>query len=140
MNSRFHQAGSSLMEGLIALLIFSVGALGVAAAQINQISHSTQAEFRVTSAALANELSGLAVADPANASCLVAGAACASATNKAYFADWLTRVANTLPSDAGHAPTTSLAADVFTVTLFWRRKGESDWHNTVVRTHIRPGV
>lgn len=140
MKCRSRQAGSSLMEGLIALLVFSFGALGVAAAQINQIAHSTQAELRVVSAALANELTGLAVADPPNAGCFVDGAACASAASQAYFRDWLARVADALPADAEHAPTTTLAADVFTVTLFWRRKGEDAWHNTVVRTHIRPGV
>lgn len=51
MHTRSRQAGMTLIEVLVALVVFSIGALGVAMLQLNALKHtdsamrSTQASF-----------------------------------------------------------------------------------------------
>lgn len=56
---RHDQSGVMLLEALIAILIFSLGILGVVGLQASALSVSRDAHYRADAALLANELVGL---------------------------------------------------------------------------------
>ena len=56
MNSKSRQHGFALLEGLIAILIFSMAILAVAGLQATAIAQSTEAQYRADAAFLANQL------------------------------------------------------------------------------------
>ena len=58
LESMKHQAGVMLIEALIAILIFSVGVLGIIGLQGSATKASTDARYRSEAALLANELIG----------------------------------------------------------------------------------
>jgi type IV pilus assembly protein PilV len=55
---RKQQSGVMLLEVLIAILIFSVGVLGIVGMQASALSASRDANYRADAALLANELAG----------------------------------------------------------------------------------
>ena len=55
---RKHQSGVMLLEALIAILIFSLGVLGVVGMQASAIAASRDAKYRTDAALLANEIIG----------------------------------------------------------------------------------
>jgi len=96
-HQRLHQQdGSVLLEGLIAISIFSFGMLGLVAYQSNMVAQSTQTSYRLNASMLVNSLLGAADADAANYSCYtypsqaVAGANCIVGT--AYVTNWVAAV------------------------------------------------
>ena len=72
MQSRYiapfkNQRGMLLIEGLIAILVFSLGVLAMVGMQAQSIAHTSQAKYRVDAAFLANKLIAQMWADtPAN--------------------------------------------------------------------------
>ena len=62
-----NQRGMLLIEGLIAILVFSLGVLAMVGMQAQSIAHTSQAKYRVDAAFLANKLIAQMWADtPAN--------------------------------------------------------------------------
>ena len=51
-----NQRGMMLIEGLIAILVFSLGVLAMVGMQAQSVSHTSQAKYRVDAAFLANKL------------------------------------------------------------------------------------
>lgn len=135
-----YQRGDSLIEGLIAILIFSIGVLGVAGAQVNILAAGKQAEFRIQAANFASELISAAMADASHAGCYTAPSSGGGSANcTAFMKDWNARVAATLPFSAEKVPVVTVAGNELSATLFWRRKDETVWHNHTVRTNLNPG-
>jgi type IV pilus assembly protein PilV len=58
-NQRHQQSGVMLLEALIAILIFSLGILGVVGMQASAIAASRDAKYRSDASLLANDLIGL---------------------------------------------------------------------------------
>lgn len=56
MNSKFRQSGLALLEGLIAILIFSMAVLAVVGMQATAISKGSESQYRADAAFLANQL------------------------------------------------------------------------------------
>lgn len=56
MNSKFRQSGLALLEGLIAILIFSMAVLAVVGLQATAISKGSESQYRADAAFLANQL------------------------------------------------------------------------------------
>jgi type IV pilus assembly protein PilV len=138
------QTGSSLIEGLTAIVIFSFGMLGLAGLNTSMVQHSTHAQFRAQASYLAEELIGLATADVANVDCYQMTAsgpgACASPVAEAAVADWRARTLAALPGAAGAPPTVTYANDgALTVTLLWQRPQETMQHNYISTTNLYPG-
>jgi type IV pilus assembly protein PilV len=52
------QSGSVLLEGLFAILIFSIGVLGIVGLQVASVKQATDAKYRTEAALLANQLIG----------------------------------------------------------------------------------
>jgi type IV pilus assembly protein PilV len=78
------QRGIMLLEGLIAILIFSLGILAVVGMQATTINHSSQAKYRTDAAFVANKLIGQMWADSK-------GARTDYATGGAKFNQWVTQ-------------------------------------------------
>ncbi len=138
------QAGSSLVEGLAALLIFTVGMLGLAGLNTAMMQQSAHAQFRAQASYLAEELLGLATADVVNVQCYQMTAAgpgsCDSAVAQTAVADWRTRALAALPGASSSPPTVTYAGDgALTVTLLWQRPQETMQHNYVSTTNLYPG-
>lgn len=152
------QGGSMILEAMIALLIFSLGILGVVALQAASIKASTDAKYRSEASLLVNEvIARMWVSDRSQATLQ---ANFASLTDGADYQAWAwvgtgaadagtqaapTRgtVLETLPGAAANPPTISIAAvapatltvpptpstSLVTVTVFWQLPGESTAHN-----------
>ena len=59
-----YQTGSSLIEGMISILIFSFGVLGTMSFQANMLSQTTQTSYRLGASMYVNSLMSAAEADP----------------------------------------------------------------------------
>jgi type IV pilus assembly protein PilV len=143
------QTGSMLIEVLIALLIFSVGILGIVGLQASAVMATSDAKYRSEAGLLANELIGkMWVSDRTQATLQTAFA---SPNGTAYLA-WLGSsaatgtVLQTLPAAGVQAnlPTvtitpvvsTSLPSSLVTITIFWQAPNETSRHNYVVVAQI----
>ena len=121
--------GFSLIEVLVAVLVFSVGVLGVVGLQLVALQHNTNAMFRTQAADLAYDLIDRARAFPGQSYAVALGDAgpdgpdctstdCNTGEMRDYDLEvWLDRAADTLPSgDGGVAEN----GNVVTVTMQWR--------------------
>lgn len=115
------QAGSTLIEGLIAVLIFSMGILGIVALQGNTVRMTTDAKNRMDASFLANNLIARMWVDQANLA--------------AY-------TGTDVP--VGELPngqrTVKINGDEVTITYSWRLPGASETHSVSVVTRITGGV
>lgn len=151
------QTGSMLLEGLIALLIFSMGILAIVGMQASAINASSNAKYRSDAGLLANELIGTMWVSNRDQATLQA--AFASPNGTAYTAwAWVgttatpgTQVApatgtvlETLPGTQANPPSvvitpvvsTSLPSNLVTITIFWQAPNETTAHNYVAVAQI----
>lgn len=137
----FKQYGGALIEGLIAMLILTIGVLGLIAMQGNLLTNSTKANLRLKADLLANELAAMVMADNTNANCYIVPTStqtgCANTAARTYTDNWVTEVNNNLPGSNVNAPSTTLNADgTFTIRLFWQLPQDGVMHNLITTTHI----
>lgn len=131
MNTK--QSGMSLIEAMVALVVISVGLLGIAALQIVALQQGASSQwhskavwfsYEMTDRILANEVvfAGYAGVDTSNdydQDC--EGAACTPAQMRtADAADWKSRVSD-LPSGRGIISTP--AANQLLITVMWDDEG-----------------
>lgn len=118
---RSRQGGFSLIEGLVAILIFSLGILALVSMQVTSIQQSSGAKYRSEASLLANQLIGQMWITDRTAATLQAN----FNTGGASYATWLADVQATLPTAAASAPTVSVSgAGVATINLFWKAPNE----------------
>lgn len=144
--SRSHQRGSMLLEGLIAILLFSLGILALMGLQAFAISTTADAKYRAEAAFLANQIIGqMWVADPLTlasyahkattgaGNCTFTGAASSNAAVTA----WSGTVAGSLPgATAALQQITVGANNLVTVTVCWKGPQETTPHKHVAVTQI----
>ena len=132
LNALRDQQGVMLLEGLIAILIFSMGILGLMGLQAASIKSVTDSKFRTDAAFFANRIiSQMWVDDKTNLSTLYA-------TGGTKYSAWLTEMQNSqtrLPGSTGaNAPTVTfntipgLNFNQVTVTLFWQAPNDPNRH------------
>lgn len=100
------QGGIALLEGLIAILIFSLGILAIVGMQAVAVKQVSDARYRSDAALLANQLIGqMRVSDrtPANLKT-------AFTTNGSAYNAWLPKVRDALPGAADYPPTVDVVA------------------------------
>jgi type IV pilus assembly protein PilV len=130
------QRGSVMLEGLIAILVFSFGVLALVALLGVSVKDSSNAKHRTDASLLANQIIGRMWASDKTNAALVAGFA--NPAGAEYLA-WKTKVINTLPGAdlAANLPTIAIDADnQVTVTVRWQLPGASSAHNYVAITRI----
>ena len=122
----FRQTGSYLLEGLIAILIFSFGILGLIGLLGSSLRITNDARYRTEAANLASAM----VADMWTMTAADVDAKFSSTGTS--LADWKTRIAAQLPSATGaNAPTVDLTPGLspqsksVVVTVYWQLPGET---------------
>lgn len=133
------QKGSILIEGLVAILIFSFGVLALMGMQSTAIKNASQAKYRNDAALLANRMLSQIMVDQTN----IANYDDAGGGSPAKEA-WLADVAETLPNGAAtlvYVDTPATPRQV-TITLTWRAPDEPEGsdHNYVVSANIMQAV
>ncbi len=132
------QQGATLLEALVAILVFSIGIVGLLGLQAASAANASHAKFRADAGYLADQMIGHIWADRANIALYNhypgAGAnACnptgAASTNANVLA-WLQDVATALPNATAARQQIAVAAgNVVTVTVCWQAPGEAGPHN-----------
>jgi type IV pilus assembly protein PilV len=126
------QRGALLLEGLIGILLFSIGILAVVALQGTATKAVTQAKFRSDASFLADQLIGQVWANRTNAATY---AYCGVGATPAVLNGWVAQVNGRLPNSANYPPCVQVAPTVYAgppaytayqvnVTLFWQTADE----------------
>ena len=128
---RQSQSGVTLIEVLVAILIFSFGLLGFVGLQARAIQYSMSAEDSNRAALLANDIASTIV---------TTGAGSASASASAVSA-WQTRVSTPasggLPNGQGTVSTAvSAVGNVATITLTWRANGAANGATNSINKYV----
>jgi type IV pilus assembly protein PilV len=131
------QRGGSLIDGLVALLVLSLGVLGMARFQASTIAEATEGQQRVLATQVAEELLSLALVDAANAGCyeLPAAGACGSITSRNLAEAWSVRASAALP--AANAVVTNGLDGRLQVQFRWVGKGSGDVRQVELSTDVR---
>lgn len=141
INTSRNQSGVMLLEALIAILIFSLGILGLISLQASTVQAGRDAQYRSQASALAGDLVGqMWASDRVGANLQTnfqgdgeqAGPSNVVTDGAAYTA-WATRVASQLPGTADFPPIVQVTAGVVgppptatqvTITVKWRAPNE----------------
>jgi type IV pilus assembly protein PilV len=118
------QRGMMLIEALIAILIFSIGILGIIGLQASAVQQSTDAKNRAEAAYLADQLMGRMWVDDRSVANLQAKYQSCGSSCAGYWA-WYGTVKTTLPGVSDTVPDTQPQVSVdgggiVTISLFWR--------------------
>ena len=132
------QAGSALLEALVAILIFSFGVLGLIGILAGSIRATNDARYRAEAANLAQGLIG----DMWSTAAADLDAQFGSGGPK--LAAWRSQVASLLPSATGanlpvvdlSQPGLSAQSRSVVVTMFWQLPGESGRHQLLITAQI----
>jgi len=131
------QRGLMLLEVLIAVMVFSIGILGIVGLQAASIRHVNDAQYRGEAIFLANALvsqmwaDDRTAADPSYLDATYGDSG--SGAGYAAFKEMVTRLPGAHLS--GNAPAVKVApgptttSSVVTVTVFWQLPGEQAAHN-----------
>ncbi len=150
---RKSQSGVMLLEALIAILIFSLGILGVVGMQASAVKASRDAKYRTDAGLLANELIGQMWSGNRDGATLQAnfqgdgnqtGPTNILADGPIYTA-WQARVASTLPGTVANPSVVTVVpglvgpprtSSLVTVTVSWISPNEQAAHNYRVVVQI----
>jgi type IV pilus assembly protein PilV len=136
------QQGMSLLEGLLAVLIFSVGILALVALQSTSVRATTDAKFRADAGFLANQLIATMWTDFANINTYAynaGGGNCAfgGGGGNANTTAWVAGVQATLPgSGAGMQQVIVTAQNMVTINICWVSGSETRRYSTVTQIQM----
>ncbi len=118
--------GFSLLEVLVAVIVFSIGLLGLAALQMSGLKDNQSAYFRTEATVMAYDMAdrmrlNRAVAEAGGYNLAITDNAPGGTTLvDTDRATWLTTIANTLPvGDGSIALTTVSGKQIITITIQW---------------------
>lgn len=133
------QRGDSLVEGLVALAILSIGLLGITGLQGTLIGVSADAQLRMEAAFYTEQLLGLAQADPTNATCYAFATPCGNTDASTAATGWRTEVQGRLPGASAAAPVVNYDAATgrFAVTVQWQHPADDTVRNVSSSTVLR---
>ncbi|WP_136255864.1 type IV pilus modification protein PilV [Onishia niordana] len=133
------QAGVSLIEVLIALLVLGIGILGMVALQTRSLSLDRDAYLRSQAASLAYDLGDRVRANEGQlgdyAIALGDGAPSSGSLAKRDLADWLDDIAFTLPSGDGSVV---VNGDEVVITVAWSSSPSLGGNQQRFETWVRP--
>ncbi|MDP3535829.1 type IV pilus modification protein PilV [Halomonas sp. M1] len=114
-----NQLGISLLESLIAILVLSIGLLGVAGLQTQSLIHNRAAYFETQATNMAQDMLDRIRANSDNASTYSLGVGSevsGSSLSAADRSEWVEDLATTLPSGEGGI---SISSNRMRVTVRW---------------------
>ncbi|MGE5649982.1 type IV pilus modification protein PilV [Noviherbaspirillum sp. UKPF54] len=128
------QEGIVLIESLVAILVFSVGILGIVGLLAASIRSNADARYRNDASMLANQVIGQMWAGDKSNAALKANF---ESPGGPEYASWKTTVAGALPGVASNAPTIGVSDDnVATVRVQWQAPGDAVPHSYVLVARI----
>jgi type IV pilus assembly protein PilV len=130
LSTRRQQSGVLLLEGLVAILIFSFAVLALVGLQARLTTAQSEAKYRADASYLANELLGVMWGDLSKVGSYN-GQGCAQHTR---CKDWMSKVTATLPNGNG-AILIDADTQMVTVTVSWRH-GREDTRSFSMRSHL----
>jgi len=135
--------GFTLVEALVALLVLSIGLLGVAALQLSSLRANNSASSRSQATFLAYDIADRMRANRTQASAYAIGFGDATAAAPGTVAEkdlqgWLTRVTGSLGAGA-QAQVQDLGASNFAIRLRWN-DSHGDTLNTTTGMSIGTGI
>lgn len=127
MRQRKFQGGATLIEALIAIIVFALGMLGQVAFMMNAMQNTQQSRYRAIASYYAEEIIGLAISDIANRSRYKIGTS-STCTDSSFSSctDWLSRVKGDLPQTSSTIISVEYD-DTTTSTTFGRMKVTIQW-------------
>lgn len=136
MNTRSQQCGFSMIEALVAILVFSLGLLGLVAFQAVSVKAQDDAKKRADAAFIANQIVGdMWGVPPADlASCAGSFSKGSTGCNNSPWGD---RVDQGLPG--GSAEVAIIGNDV-TITLKWFTPGHEEEHRYVHTANVSHNI
>lgn len=140
-----HQTGIALIEAMLAIVIFSLGVLGIIGLQATSLKFVSDAKYRVDASNLTDQLISQMWVDNHSTSALISKYASATGSSATGYETWKATVAATLPGASSNPPTVTITADSedskrsnITVVVFWKAPGNnSSLHNYSTVTTIR---
>ena len=141
-----YQSGGGLIEGLMSLVVLSIGILGLIGMQATLIQENSESRVRMQAGFYATSVLGMAGANPENVGCFIVNSvqsvACASPDAQTQATGWLAQVMAALPGSAGVPPQVAYdnANGHLTVTLRWQVRGDNMVHNYVSATQVSTGL
>lgn len=111
-----------MLEALIAILIFSIGILGIVGLQANMIKNTSEAKYRADASFIAQQRIGQMWGDP---------------NNLANYVEANTDISALLPS--GTRTTTLPAAGQVRIVITWQEPGMPDAHTFTLNASISGG-
>ena len=127
-----HMQGVALLEGLFAILIFSMGVLAMLGMHVNAVNTASEAKFRTDAAFLTDQLLGeLWVTSPTN---LANYAYSGSGNPNAAVKPWVDQVKATLPGATNFPPMVSVVAS----TLYTSGGTTVNQYTITVTVRYRP--
>ena len=131
-----HQRGSSLLEGLLAIILFSIGLLSLLMLLSATLIESSNARYRIEASLLISDLvSHMWIGDHSLNGLKTRFAD----TTSNDYQSWFTSVSNRLPgvSAKSNAPQITIDdARNVTVNIRWQIPGDSTSHQMIVQTLI----
>lgn len=129
--SAMPQRGFMMLEALVALLIFSIGVLGIVGLQASMTKSQTDSKFRADAAFLAQRLVGSMWSDRSGLDKYDTSSNCAS---HARCSDWLSQVESQLPQGGADVTVSTLYPDntgrvigaEVVITVRWTPPGEEE--------------
>ena len=116
------QRGFSLIEGLVSILIFSLGVLSLISLETTSIRQSSNAKYRSDASMLANQLIGSMWVSDRTVTTLQTN----FVTGGSSYNSWLANVNAALPGSTASAPTVSVdATGLVTLNLYWKAPNEA---------------
>jgi type IV pilus assembly protein PilV len=131
------ERGATLIEGMLAILIFSIGILGIMGLHAASIRNTTDAQYRAEASHLANSL--IARMRLYDAGTVATDFASPAGTQ---YTQWLADLAAanaTLPGMATNPPTIAFGGAngrEMTVTIFWQAGGDTAVRRQVVHSQL----
>ena len=136
--------GFSLIEAMVALLVLSIGLLGIAALYVETLRASRTALYRTEAVVQATDLADRMRANRNPANAYACGNPCVPANGgnaiaDADLADWMNAIAAALPAGSANvaftAPTATTPA-VYLITVNWTEVGQDDPATYQLRVEI----
>ena len=132
----YRQRGSVLIEGLLALVIFSIALIGLLMLMSSALMENGNARYRSEASLLVSDLVGRMWSGDRSLNSLRTRF---GDTNADEYRQWQQRVQATLPgaSMAGNLPQVTIGNDRdVTITVGWQSPGETTAHQLLVSTRI----
>lgn len=150
MKTRSHskaQSGSALIEALVALVVFSFGALALLGLQAASIKNSSDAKYRSEASYLANQIVAQMWVDRSNIDAyehFATGLVCSftgSASANANVTGWATQISSLLPGVSASRTQIQVTTPVANtkqvkVTVCWQTPQDSAARNFVTTAQI----